>query len=627
MKKIILLFSIFLISTFSTISQAENFYVCDSNGNDKFDGRSESKPFKSYDKAIAYFNQLEAGGELLFCRGGKFLATQQSRLYNKNCSVESPCKIGAYGNTSKSRPLIVPNKVDGINFENSGDARADGGYIVENIILISDSYSHAGIRLYNDVDDLTVKNVHLEGFNVGFYMAGSNKPLPGSNKANDRIVLRDSIIIKNKKQGMLGACNDCLIENNNFESNGASPNLDHNIYLAKSGEPARGITIRNNTLYRSAFVDGKCQGVSLVGHGLLEDVLIENNIIKEDVGAVAGNCWGISIDPGYAWDESFKNITIRNNKLINVGSHAIGCASCDGVLIEGNEIIDEGTVVGAGIKVPVREENTTKSRNVVIRNNKIIVNHETAVGIAIGGEHRATVTGNTITLPTSTRTTCFKRIEANIDTDITNNVCKLHSGVSIDDEFIIQPVVEQIDSPELTTNSPEIDQSEIVQLPNRSQEPVLSETISKVDEPILENQNPLTYTRSITASEATQPLVESIESKEEAPTKGGRLASLGTSSSSESNPVSDTLNNAEDVSESIAAFSLPTHRQLTESTPLVTDTNSSQSEVNAAPTYTRAIVDDNSISLKDVQEASRIDHSNIEITQCRAYSGSRCLMR
>src|SRR5690606_4641636 len=148
----------------------------------------------------------------------------------------------------------------------------------------------------------------------------------------------------------------CLIENNYFENNGTHPSLDHNIYLAQKDVPARGIIIRNNTLYRSAIVDAKCQGVSLVGHGLLEDVLIENNVVKEDAGKVTGGCWGISIEPGYnKVDESFRNIVIRNNKIINVGGNAIGCASCDGVVVEGNEIIDEVKMLTAGIKIPVRE--------------------------------------------------------------------------------------------------------------------------------------------------------------------------------------------------------------------------------------------------------------------------------
>jgi hypothetical protein len=128
--------------------------------------------------------------------------------------------------------------------------------------------------------------------------------------------------------------------------------------------------------------------VSLVVHGLFKDLTIDGNTIKEDVGKVTGYCWGISVDPGYPKkEEAFYNVLIQNNTLINVGNVAIGCASCEGVKIIDNAIIDEGNNLKYGISVPVRQEDNVKSKDVVIRNNKIVYANADAFGIRLSGEH------------------------------------------------------------------------------------------------------------------------------------------------------------------------------------------------------------------------------------------------
>ena len=513
---------IFFIS-FSSISFAQNYYVCDANGNDSFDGRSETKPFKTYDKAILLFNKLNAGGSLLFCRGGTFPANTQARLSNSSCKADNPCTIADYGNENLPRPIIAAYGVHAFNFENGGSSKADGGYVVKNLTIMAAEKSGAGIRLFNDVDDLTISNVHIEGFNVGVYAANASAAAEGSssNEANDRIILKNSNIINNLKIGFLGSCNDCLIEGNNFESNGTHPSLDHNIYLSGSKTHKKGITVRNNTLYRSAIVDGICQGVSLVGHGLLEDVLIENNIIKEDLGKVSGGCWGISIDPGYRKvDESFRNIVIRNNKVINVGGNGIGCASCEGVTIEDNEIIDEANMTTAGIRIPVREENTVKSKNIVVRNNKVILSQSGATGIWVGGENISNVNGNTVHLPVDTRGDCISRNQASLKIDISTNTCKTHNGVSImdpnddvipaeDDEQVAETPDEQVPNEEeqdVVDNSP-VDED----LNNQEQEVVDN---APVDEAPFEQQPEIVDNLPVQEENPNQEVVDNTTGNE-----------------------------------------------------------------------------------------------------------------
>lgn len=680
-KMLVGLFSVL----FSTTSLAQNFYVCDSNGNDEYDGRSEAKPFKTYAKAIWRFNDLKGGESLLFCRGGKFEANTVARLYNKNCSASNRCTIGDYGDENLPRPVISANGVHAINFENGGGAREDGGYVVKNLTLIAATKSGAGVQLYNDVDDVLITNMHIEGFNIGVYSAASNPVADGaiSNQINDRLVVKDSTIINNKKIGFLGACNDCLIENNHFESNGNHKSLDHNIYLAQKVFPARGITIRNNFLYRSAIVDGKCQGVSLVGHGLLEDVLIENNIIKEDLGKVTGGCWGISIDPGYATiDEAFRNITIRKNKVINVGGVAIGCASCEGVLIENNEIIDEGNVLRAGVSVPVREENTLKSKDVKIRGNKIIVIRDDANGVHIGGSHKSTVYGNEITLPSNTRMDCFRKENANLTTDTTNNLCKNHNGLTIIDKetSIIPPqndeqvaetpinnessdetdtvIVDNSNDEELNNNQEQVivDNQLVNEYPGPISTDIADSSSSQdnfdqelvVNDPLDSNTNPnstptenveLPSSDLVTINNNLEqaPIVSNltIDQLEVAPISDGgsstpnskprNTANSGSSSSNSSKPKKTSTDSTNVTSEDVATYT--TVAVTNEANTNIMSLETEPMEVTKGVPKTDSESNKHSVKVKDVIEASRNQNEITDVTQCRAYAAGKCLMK
>lgn len=658
---------------FSAASQAQNFYVCDSNGSDDFDGRSEAKPFQTYTQSIWKFNELKGGESLLFCRGGKFEANTAARLYNRNCSASNPCTIGDYGDENLPRPVISANGVHAINFENGGGARQDGGYIVKNLTLIAATKSGAGVQLFNDVDDVLITNMHIEGFNIGVYSAGSNVVADGaiSNQMNDRLIVQNSTIIKNKKIGFLGACNDCLIDNNHFENNGNHPSLDHNIYLAQKSFPAKGITIRNNTLYKSAIVDGRCQGVSLVGHGLLEDVLIENNIIKEDINKVSGGCWGISIDPGYStMDEAFRNITIRKNKIINVGGVGIGCASCDGVLIEDNEIIDEGNVLRAGVSVPVREENILKSKNVMIKGNKVILTRDDAYGIHIGGLHQALAMGNEISLPTNTRMECFKKEGFNLNTDTSNNICKTHNGVALIDEensnvvptpeeeqvventipvdesaaMPEQEIVDNVSSDgslnnqeqEVVDNNPVIespDTSVPVSADNSSVEDEnleqdfvvnapINDDINIISEPSETVQTPtsdVAETDSITTTDESNPTLNSKSRK----AAGGGSSGGGSSKTKKSSSSSTTP----DLATSDGVVSYSSTESATEDTITVMSVETEQMDITDGIPKTDSGSSKYSVKVKDVIAASRIENEVADVTQCRAYAAGRCLMR
>ncbi|MDF1688925.1 MAG: right-handed parallel beta-helix repeat-containing protein [Cycloclasticus sp.] len=418
MKNLKLLFTLSLLILASTSLHAKDYYVCPT-GDDANNGLSEATPFASYEKGINTFATVAAGDSVLFCRGGTFPITKGKNIKNTNCSVEVPCTLGDYGDKTADKPLITSSSaINALSFYGNVDASlSGGGYIIKNLSLVSTTGEGKGVFLYIGVHDMLIENLHIQGFKVGMQITGST---------THSITLKDSVVMDSGSQGVLGGCNDCLYENNHFENNGSGV-FDHNIYLASGkGGAAKNMTVRGNTLYKSSMVDGKCDGVSLVVHGKFEDLTIENNLIKEDAGTAKNTCYGISVDPGYADEEYFKNVIIRGNTLLNVGGNAIGCASCDGALIENNLIIDQGSTLVNAIAVPVRTEDAVKSKNITIRNNRILMtkNWNETSGVRVGGSYPISVVNNDINLVDYPLSECVRGSEKNVGVNDSLNTCK-----------------------------------------------------------------------------------------------------------------------------------------------------------------------------------------------------------
>ena len=633
MKTIISLFIAITLLLSSSIVFSAEYYFCDT-GDDKNPGTKE-KPMQSYTKAMSLFNKMPAGSSLNFCRGGSFEANTQFRLYNWNCSDEAVCRIGDYGDAQNERPIIYASNITVFNFQDGGGASQDGGYLLENMILRSRTNTGNGIMLFNDVDDLTINNLHIEGFSAGIFSAKANEPVAGANKLNERIVLKNSAIINNKKMGWLGGCKGCLIENNIFERNGSKPVFDHNIYLTGTDDaPSDDIVVRNNTLYQSSFTDGKCRAVSLVGHGIINNLTIDGNTIKEDVGAVDGNCWGIQIDPGYGHlDESFVGLTITNNKIINMGNTGIACASCENVVIKNNDIIDEGAVLTTGISVPGGGEDLLKSKNVVILNNRIAMNGNWGIGVAMGGEHRFTASRNKISIAkASLNPKCFKLYGNNVDTDVSNNTCMNHTSMSLINLIDSDNFGEVIDSSKDTATEM-ISEEDLTDSKSNLEEPISSDEISTdvTDTPssnlISRTRNSVSTVPSITSNDSSttgssSPVSRSTSSST---TSNSTQVSRSTSSSRGINSKSSrnsTLTGISDINSYSGEAAVNIELQ-----NISGDMESSIEEPINMRSQTKDKSSISSVTVNDVLDASREDNTEVEPSTCRAYAGARCLMR
>ncbi len=397
-------------------------YVCDCGagasvdcqpGDDANPGTSPDAPWQTFEKARSEFGAIEPGDSIVLCRGGAFPIGDGSRWVNDRCLAANPCVVRDYtpdwAAQDAPRPIILGSGDQSVfALEDGGDADHEEGYTIMNLDLRGDGEG-TGFFFYNDIDDVLMCNVSVDGFSIAVNVQKSNAPAEGSDGLNMRIVLRNSSITNNHGQGWLGGCEGCAIEYSTFVNNGFGLAVfNHNIY---AGGP-RDVRIVGNDLYQSALIDGQCQGVSLVVHGVVDGLLIEGNTIREDPGAAGQGCWGIAVDTGYSSAEEFRNVVIRNNTVINVGNLGIGLNACQDCLIENNVVIMDQGFGGTAIAAPNRERDDSDlpMTRMTVRNNSIFIGSQSGgTGIRLGGEGTAHVlASNAIYYSGSGSFSCFE---------------------------------------------------------------------------------------------------------------------------------------------------------------------------------------------------------------------------
>lgn len=409
-------------------------------GDDAASGLTAAAPWRSYERARQAFAGLQAGDSIRFCRGGAFTLGAAVRWVNTACRADARCTIEAYlppgGDPALPRPRL--NQVDGGAFglDDGGTAEHEEGYVLRDLDLRCSNCSRvtSGIFLYNDIDDVRIERVSVRGFGIGIYHAGSQGCSPGAANCDgmsSRLSISDVEVRDSHQHGYLGAGDDLAIEDSRFENNGSNAVLDHNIYL---GGDASRLSILRNSLYRSAALTaGTCRGSSLVAHGNLAALRIEGNLVREDVGAATGNCWGIDINPGYETQESFHGAVVRGNTVLNVGTAAITLGACIDCLVENNVIVHEQPHSVIGIRAPGSQfgaGDATLTR-LVVRNNSIHVATPNSVGIAVGGEGADhVVVGNAIeSVAASGFWACLSLdLPTPAYVDVDHNVCNYVAG-------------------------------------------------------------------------------------------------------------------------------------------------------------------------------------------------------
>lgn len=380
--------------------EATNYYVCDCAtgadpncivGDDNNNGTTASTPWRSIASVNAIVNNLQAGDQILFAKGGSWIDAKIGNVYNFNSTAANPIVFDSYDPAwgGAAKPILTEARAGTnlFNFSDGGNADHDEGYLVQNLDLRGNGTGTWGVFAYNDADHITINNVDFTGFEIGVHSAGANTANQGADQQNQGMVLTNCTIMNCSAQGFLGGGDGLLIENCYFENNGFGLAVfNHNIYLSHGDN----VILRNNELYRATIVNGLADGVSLVVHGHHDNLLIEGNYVHEDAGLVTGNAWGIAVDPGYATAEYFTNLIVRNNLIVNMYNVGIGVASAPGAIIENNIIINESAAGINGIAVPdrIRGVEDMAMDNVTVRNNSVYLRGTDVLttGIAVGGE-------------------------------------------------------------------------------------------------------------------------------------------------------------------------------------------------------------------------------------------------
>lgn len=430
--KNLLFLPLFIILISPIVAMATDYYYCDCQagadnqcvaGSDSNAGTNPTSPRQTMPNALALFSNMAAGDSIHLCRGGSFTASNGYRL-NNNSTAENPVTLTDYISlstpTSTARPKItIPTSNTIFNLDSSS-YRA--GYNFSNLHLICTGCtdgSASAFFIYDNVHYVNIDNVLIDGFDKGLYPGThTNRP--------SHITLTNSEIRNSLSFGVLGSADYWTMENNYIHHSGQQGVFDHSIYVSGGNH----IVIRGNELYKSSIDNNNsCQGTSLEVHGVVDDLLIENNYLHEDVGFVHSTCFGMGIDTGYnKLAEGFSNVVIRGNRLYNFGFASISVNACNTCTIENNLIVNRQNSWQNSIQIPdnQRGANDLPMTAVTIRNNTIYnTSNAQSRGIDMDGEGtNHVVVGNVIYYTGTGNFTCLKaNLSPSAYTSIDNNLC------------------------------------------------------------------------------------------------------------------------------------------------------------------------------------------------------------
>jgi hypothetical protein len=355
-------------------------------GNNANPGTSASAPKQNL--AGMNLSALPAGTRLLFARGGAWTNFTVSGLRNLNVTSANPLVFDAYTPSSgaSATPWLKTASGNAMTFGVYQDTAQDGGYVIRNLKFDGVGTGNWGIWLNQEMRDVTIENVEITGFDLAVHTQSVGT------QGTTRFTLRNSNIHHNRGMGMLGNADNMVITGNTFSANNYSGSaFNHAIYLASGNRLSRNVTVSNNTFTNNSVVNGVCTGGNFTVHGQWDGVVVENNRITQNASAMG--CWGVSITPAYATPESFRNVVVRGNRIVNLGATAIGVGSAPGILIESNVV---RSTLGSAVAIPAIPPSTgdVADGNATIRNNTFCGVASNPVLLHSGAT--ATQSGNTV---------------------------------------------------------------------------------------------------------------------------------------------------------------------------------------------------------------------------------------
>jgi len=366
------------------------YYYCDCGtgadpacvvGNDANPGTNSSAPRRTGWKSRA--TTMVAGSTVALCRGGSH-AGDGNNTENTSCSASSTCDVRDYtpaahpewATDQTKRPIISGGRL--VYLPNN---HPSSGFRYLNLQM-ADSFTGQGAA-YVEIGsaDIDICNVYFRDSDMGIYF---------SEPSGARVTVRQSQFA-NLSMGVLGGCDDCLVEDNFFASSagGGTGVFDHPVYL---GGASLRMKVRNNEIHGCPV--GMSTGtVSIVVHGEHEDLEITNNLIQCDNPGDFPNQWGIQVGGGYSTAEHFRRSIVRRNRVLG-HSRGIALDSAPNSLVEGNLVVQTSTgSIQEGISVN-RDGGggggDEDGAGVTVRNNTIFFPGPPNWGVAFGIDHAGT---------------------------------------------------------------------------------------------------------------------------------------------------------------------------------------------------------------------------------------------
>ena len=349
---IVLLATSLLPDTAAAQAPAPVYYISDCQtgahpacvpGANSNNGTSPSTPFRTLSALV--LNSLPAGTTILFAQGGSwtgFTTNQADQLENPNATPSQPIVFDAYAPSWGGTARPWLKTATGIAVEL-------GGY---NNTLNDGGYTFRNLK-FDGLQSATwgfwmrdnLRHVTIENVEITGFAIAIHAQSSAPSRVN-HVILRDSHIHDNNDMGFLGAMIDSVMEGNVFESNNYSGTpFSHAIYWAGGSNNV----LRNNTFRNNSVATGTstCTGGNVTFHGQHDGMLIEGNTIVQAASALG--CYGFSVTDGYSTAEWFRNFTIRGNTIVNLGGCSICVDSAPNVVVENNVIVNP---LYAGITIP-----------------------------------------------------------------------------------------------------------------------------------------------------------------------------------------------------------------------------------------------------------------------------------
>jgi hypothetical protein len=393
-------------------------------------GRCAASPLQSWSRAVSTFNGMNAGDTVALCRGGAWSTSAAASFNNPRCAAAADMRAPTNTTTCDLRDFVptwpgtakpIVRETSAVNLLQFWN-NAQRGIRVLNLDLEGGGSGPGGtdvgqraIAMDDNNSSFLFCNNTVNGWFHGFHIMG------GANAS--RIDVWGNRITNVSTEGILGTATNSAIDANFFDNDGSYNVLSHVAYLDRHG--VSDLSFVNNEIRRSG--GSPCAGVVVVVHGQVDGINIENNIV--DGGSSAGGgCWGIAVDDGQYPDAAwFRNLSIRRNLVVNVGTTAIAVAEAPGAVIENNIIVAPAST--SAIAAPSHAHRTSPADDAmtgaVIRNNTVYLPSGSA--IVNGYEGTGYVIANNAVYYSGSGGTCFvTQLAAGAYAFVGNNAC--HGG-------------------------------------------------------------------------------------------------------------------------------------------------------------------------------------------------------